>query len=370
LNPPYLTRRGLLLSTVLSACGRTRAPRYQGWLFVGSEAEKGVVVSDLAEFKRVVTIPLGEAPHRMLVCPAGLFAACSGSQALYRIDPARPKVSAKIGLPGQVVATALVGESAVAAVLLDHPAALMTLDLPSGKILSKGPLPAGLTPLTLAVSSDLAAVTAGRRVLRFAPKSGVLLGQTDVGSPPGPIVFRNDGQTILAGLPGTREIVILDAATGGLLNRLPLAIAPQHFCFNRDGGQMFVTGLGLDALVIANPYQNEIDQTISAGHEPGAMAVQAQQNILLVANPSFGNVTLLDIDTRRLAATIAVNGPPGEILVTPDGEYALVVSRDSGDVSVIRLATVLDRKQRTKPVFTVFPTGAGPRSAAIVPFAA
>ena len=117
---------------------------------------------------------------------------------------------------------------------------------------------------------------------------------------PGPILFRNDGLTILAGLPATREIVTLDAATGGLLNRLPLAIAPQHFCFNPDGGQMFVTGSGLDALVIANPYQNEIDQTISAGHQPGAMAVQAQQNILLVANPSSGNVTLLDIDTRRL----------------------------------------------------------------------
>src|SRR5262249_23735189 len=232
-------------------------------------------------------------------------------------------------------------------------------------------LPGGLaSPFGLAVSSDLVAVAAGQRILRFAPKSGALLGQTDVGSAPGPIVFRKDGLTILAGLPGTREIVTLEAASGGLLSRLPLAIAPQHFCFNPDGGQMFVTGAGLDALVIANPYQNEIDQTISAGHEPGAMAVQAQQNILLVANPSLGNVTLLDIDTRPLAATVAVNGPPRDILVTPDGEYALALSQESGDVSVIRLATVLDRKMKTKPVFTVFPTGGRPRSAAIVPNAA
>ena len=367
MNPPDITRRGLLLSIALSACSRPRAPRYQGWLFVGSEAEKGIVVADLAEFKRVITIPLGEAPGRILVCPAGVFAACSGTQTLYRIDPARPKVTAKIGLPGTVAATAVLGQSATAAVLLDRPAALLMVDLSSGKTLTKAPLAAGLAPLALAVSPDMVAVAAGRRILRFSPKSGALLGQTDVGSAPGPILFRNDGLTILAGLPETREIVTLDAATGGLLNRLPLAIAPRHFCFNPDGGQMFVTGSGLDALVIANPYQNEIDQTISAGHEPGAMVVQAQQNILLVANPS--NVTLLDIDTRRLAATVAVNGPPGEILVTPGGEYALAVSQDSGDVSVIRLATVLDRKQRTKPVFTVFPTGAGLRSAAIVPFA-
>jgi DNA-binding beta-propeller fold protein YncE len=367
LNPPDITRRSFLLSIALSACTRPRAPRYQGWLFVGSEAEKGIVVADLAEFKRVIAIPLGEAPRSILVCPAGVFAACSSTQTLYRIDPARPKITAKIGLPGTVAAMALLGESTTAAVLLDRPAALMTIDLASGKTLSKVPLPAGLAPLAVATTPDQVAVAAGRGILRFSPKSGALLGQTDVGSAPGPILFRNDGLTILAGLPETREIVTLDAVTGDLLNRLPLAIAPRHFCFNPDGGQMFVTGSGLDALVIANPYQNEIDQTISAGHEPGAMAVQAQQNILLVANPS--NVTLLNIDTRRLAATVAVNGPPGEILVTPGGEYALAVSQDSGDVSVIRLATVLDRKQRTKPVFTVFPTGGGLRSAAIVPLA-
>jgi DNA-binding beta-propeller fold protein YncE len=367
LNPSDITRRGILLSIALSACGRARAPRYQGWLFVGSEAEKGLVIADLAEFKRVVTIPLGEGPRRILVCRAGVFAACSDTQTLYRIDPARPKVTAKIGLPGTVAATAVIGESATAAILLDRPSALVIVDLPSGKTLAKAPVPAGVAPLALAVSPGMVAIAASRQILRFSPKSGALLGQTDVGSAIGPILFRKDGLTILAGLPETREIVVIDAATGGLVNRLPLAISPRRFCFNPDGGQMFVTGSGLDALVIANPYQNEIDQTISAGHEPGAMAVQAQQNVLLVANPS--NVTLLNIDTRRLAATVAVNGPPGEILVTPGGEYALAVAQDSGDVSVIHLATVLDRKQRTKPVFTVFPTGGGLRSAVIVPFA-
>ena len=359
-----VTRRVLLCAAALAGCARKLAPRYQGWLLVASEAEKGVAVADLAEFKRVLTIPLGEVPGQVLVSKAGVFVTCPEGQALVRIDPVKLKVAGRVNLPGRIIRAELMGQSPVLAVLLDRPAALALVDLASGKIASKSPLPTQGT--TLATSSGMVAVGAGNQLIRFLP---AMAGTTELGSRPGPMLFRSDGKTILVGLPETRELVTLDSASGGLLSRLTLSVAPRHFLFNPDGGQMFITGTGTDALIIANPYQNEVDQTISAGHEPAAMAVQAEQNVLLVSNPSSGNVTLLDIDTRRLAATVTVNGQPGEILVTPGGEYALIVSQDSGEVSVIRLLTVLDRKQRTKPVFTVFPTGPKPRSAAIVPFA-
>jgi hypothetical protein len=53
--------------------------------------------------------------------------------------------------------------------------------------------------------------------------------------------------------------------------------------------------------------------------------------------------------------------------------YALVIDRDSGDVSVVRMSVALDHRagsitlQETKPLFTVFPTGASPQSAEIIP---
>lgn len=103
------------------------------------------------------------------------------------------------------------------------------------------------------------------------------------------------------------------------------------------------------------------------------MAVSAAQNLLLVANPDTGDLTLLDIETRQLAASVHVGDTPGEVLVTPGGEYALIVSRDSGAVSVIRLTTVLNRGENAltargiKPLFTVFPMTTAPGPAIIVP---
>jgi YVTN family beta-propeller protein len=193
-------------------------------------------------------------------------------------------------------------------------------------------------------------------------------GATDVGVPCGVVRFRRDGKTILAGAEVAREIVAIDALSGKLLARLPLPLAPSRFCFNPDGGQMFVTGTGRDALAIVSPFQNEVAETVLAGRTPYGMAVSGRRNLLFVTNPESGDLTILDIETRGVLASVHVGETPGDVLLTPDGEYALVMDRRSGNVSVVRITTVLDRKVKTKPLFTVFPTAAGARSALIVPF--
>jgi YVTN family beta-propeller protein len=104
------------------------------------------------------------------------------------------------------------------------------------------------------------------------------------------------------------------------------------------------------------------------------MAVSESRNLLFVTNLESGDLTILDIDTRSLAASVHVGENPGDVLLTPDGEYALVLDRRTGNVSVVRIATVLGHdpgalgKVRTKPLFTIFPTTADARSAIIVPF--
>jgi YVTN family beta-propeller protein len=98
------------------------------------------------------------------------------------------------------------------------------------------------------------------------------------------------------------------------------------------------------------------------------MAVSESRNLLFVTNPGSGDLTILDIETRGLSASVHIGETPGDILLTPDGEYALVLDQHSGNVSVVRITSVLGRKVKTNPLFTVFPTAADTRSALIVPF--
>lgn len=373
-----VSRRAILAGVMASACARKRGSRYQGWLFVGSGTEKEIAVADLASFRRVASIPLPCVPDQLFQSAGRVYATCREGRTMLEIDVATFHVSHRIEFSGKPVAVRLLPDNSAVLVLTAGPDALLTVDLANRRVAARLSLPG--TPGDLDVNGRLAATTipAANSVLRIFldGSSGTpgleIAGGTDVGVSCGAVRFRRDGKTILAGAVAAREIVALDARSGKFLTRMPLPVSPSHFCFNADGGQMFVTGNGEDVLAIVSPFQNQVAETILAGRTPYAMAVSERRNMLFVTNPGSGDLTILDIETRSVSASVHVGETPGDVLLTPDGEYALVLDQRSGNVSVVRIATVLDYKPKTNsppaPLFTVFPSVADARSAIIVPF--
>jgi YVTN family beta-propeller protein len=199
---------------------------------------------------------------------------------------------------------------------------------------------------------------------------------------PSLIHFQLDGAQIIAGSHPDRAVTIFNTASGKTVVRLALAIAPRHFCQDVTGGQLYVTGDGMDAVAIIYPYETEIGQTILAGHAPGAMAVtQGASPLLLVANTDSDRITALDVNTMGfVTAVVNVGQEPCGIVTTPggqpDSQYALVLNRKSGDVAVIRSYSLnrggpfKEPLKKPTPVFTMIPVGEKPVAAAIVPWGA
>ena len=298
---------------------------------------------------------------------------CPEGRTLFEVDPENFRIAGRIVFPGPVVACAVCpGESRIA-VLTDQPAALHLVDPLDRRLIGRISLPGA--PTRLDVSADQAAVAIGNAVIILSLKEGRIASTTGLGLVPGVLRLHPVAKLALVGAADRNQIVTLDSGSGSLLARLPLAFTPARFCFNNDAGQMFVTGGTGDQIAIVSPWQSVVEQTIVAGRTPYGMAVGELngQNLLFVTNPDSGDLTIFDIDTRRHASSVHVGGKPGEVLLTPDGEYALTVDRESGEVAVVRIATVLDRKTNAgpapmvKPLFTIFPTGQLPQSAAIVP---
>jgi YVTN family beta-propeller protein len=95
------------------------------------------------------------------------------------------------------------------------------------------------------------------------------------------------------------------------------------------------------------------------------MAESPASNYLFVANAGSGEVTILDIETRRLLAVVPVGREPACIGLTPDQQYALVPNRASGDVAIIRVGSVAAKRTRSAPLFTMIPVGSRPVSVAV-----
>ena len=159
--------------------------------------------------------------------------------------------------------------------------------------------------------------------------------------------------------------------------RLPLSIAPKEFCFTADGGHLYVTGDGMDAVVSVFPYRTEVWETLLAGHAPGAMAIAETDGRRLICwwrIPMPIRVTVLDVETGKLVALVQVGSEPRQIVITPDNEYALVLNEKSGDMAVIRIFSLGGnqvggervKRYKSAPLFTMIPVGERPVSAAVV----
>jgi len=130
--------------------------------------------------------------------------------------------------------------------------------------------------------------------------------------------------------------------------------------------------------VVVFPYYTPyVAETVLAGHAPAAMASTFSvppwvPQYLFVANPKSGDVSILDITARSVIAVTPVGAEPGQIILTPDDQYALVLNQGSGDMAVLRLANIMRaasdfRRSRKGPIFMMIPVGSKPVSAAILP---
>lgn len=369
MNPPYVSRRALLVSALAAAgCAPKKGTPYAGYCFVANQEARSVAIVDLIGFRSLRTVPLGDSPSAVLAHPkqTGALVLAPGGGTVYEIDAASLAISRRARAGNQAVGMRLAPAGDALWVLFRDPAALVELPLDSLQPRRRVRLPA--PPDDFDLSSDRRAAVVSRQgsaVTLVSLDHAVIERTMALPVEPTSVRFRPDGRQVLAASRPDRSVTILDTPTGKTIVRLPLPMEPRHFCYNSDNGQLFVTGDGMDAVAIIYPYQTDVAETVLAGHAPSGMAVT--DSYLLVANPQTNSVTVLDIDTDfKLVAVVRVGNAPQEIVVTPDQQYALVLNQGSGDLAVIRIAALAARRYKSGPLFTMIPVGAGPVSAAVV----
>jgi DNA-binding beta-propeller fold protein YncE len=384
-HPPsrraFLATAGIVAGSAFSACSQQRAKRYRAWLFMASAAEKAIDIADLAEFKHSGSIPLGGVPNQVLSARGKLYVVCSAERTIVRINPFNRRITGRIAAGGTIAGAVVTSDGAFLALALSQPSAIVLIDTATDAITHRVPLPHPAQSIA-GSAKQVAALLDSGDIARVSVPEGALLGITSSGgASPTAIDYRKDGGTLFVASPETREIVSFDATSGAMLARLPVPIRPARFCTDGTGGQVFITGADLDArLVIFSPYQNQIDETFYAGHSLFGMAVAPVWNLLFLSNPDAGDVTIVNIETRKIVSSVSMGGKPREILIaaSPDGktpeEYAFVVDSETGDVSVIHIPVVLHKSgdafisEPPKPVFAVIRSGARPQSAVIIPY--
>jgi DNA-binding beta-propeller fold protein YncE len=366
---PISRRNFVLGSAGAIACGRQKATGFPGYAFVANGAGRSVSVVDLASFRVWRHIRLDAAPSAVVPHPGAPRVIVLGSSPgkIYEIDGPRLEVTRRAETGGTAVGMRLAPSSDAVWVLTRDPASLVEFPLeslhPRRRIRFASP------PDDFDLSRDGRAAVISRsaqKMLVLSLSGSAVERSFTTAAEPSIVRFRFDGTHVLAGSRAGRSVTIFETASGKTVVKLPLPVEPRHFAFTPDGGQLFITGDGMDAVVIVFPYSTEVWETILAGRAPGAMAVNDNPLYLLVSNPSTDSVTVLDIETRKLVAVANVGRQPGHIQITPDRQYALVLNEGSADLAVIRIPALQARRYKSAPLFTMIPVGPHPVGAAVV----
>jgi len=351
------------LGAGLAACGGNRRRTSRGYAFVATRASKAIAVVDLTAFAVRTRISLPAAPATLIAHPTQhlLYAALPETQTLEEIDSKRWKLTRKVKLPGKLTAMRFSPGAERIWALISDPPLLVPIDTVDLQARQPIPLPAQPASFDLSPRDPAACVGLLDGSIVFADlKTGRVSKPRHISTELGVVRFRSDGKQVIAADKAERLLSILDASSGELMTQLPLPLRPDNVCFKPDGGQLFLTGEGRDAVVIAYPYRTEVAQTNLSGRAPGAMAASMDPDYLFVANPGAGSVTIFDLATQRVVAVTAVGVEPFQIVVTPDQQFALVLNRGNGDLAVIRIDAIKPGRAKSAPLFTMIPVGAEP----------
>jgi YVTN family beta-propeller protein len=367
------SRRHLLAITAglpWAACRREKNPGLRAYAFVANQEGKALAVADLSAFAVTRHIRLDDQPTAVAAPAASpfVFALTPGSGTLHRISVEQLQFQAKLRVAPSAWNMRLSPDQKFLYVLCAQQRKLVRVALDRFAIDQEIALPGVPSDFDLASYLPYAAVsfgTEGRFALidLGARRAGPV---KDLGSEVGAVRFQTNGRALLVANRGARTLEAYQTASGRKIVELPLSLRPDQLCFSADGGQLFVTGEGSDAVCVVYPYHTpQVAETVLAGRQPGAMAASADPAFLFVTNPSSGQVSILNIRDRKVIAAVGVGAEPGHIVVTPDSQYALVLNQKSGDMAVLRVDRITRNRQKSASLFTMIPVGSKPVAAAV-----
>jgi DNA-binding beta-propeller fold protein YncE len=376
-----LTRRSLVFGGLgaMLGCARKKAKGFSGYAFIANQEGGAVAAVDLEVFAVARHIRVDGAPTDVVARPlrARVYALTPENGTVHELDSSNLTFARKLRVAHSAITMRLSPTTPTLYVLCSEPRQVVAVAL--NTLRAEWSLPLAADPVDFDVSRDgaLLAVSHGASqsisIIDAARQQAlpIIHAGGDIGS----VRFRSDSRQLIAANLSERLLSFFQTHDRRLIVNLPLAVRPDRLCFKADGGELFVTGEGMDAVVVVEPYYTpQVAQTVLAGHNPGAMAASNSDSpgYLFVANPQAGDVSTLDVVTKEVVGVTPVGTKPSYITITPDDQYALVLNEASGDMAVIRIPNVTravtqqKRWEKKGPLFMLIPVGSKPVSAAIV----
>lgn len=168
---------------------------------------------------------------------------------------------------------------------------------------------------------------------------------------PAAVSASKDGTRLFVANADAKQIAVVDAANGKVLQAVPLPAEPTGVVLSPDGKRVYVTCAAPRSTVCwIEADSGRVIDSIPVGHTAIGPAVSPDGTRLYVCNRFNDSLSVIDLERRREVARVPVGREPIAAAVTPDGKSVYVASHlplDRADLSdVAATVTVVDAASR------------------------
>ena len=183
-------------------------------------------------------------------------------------------------------------------------------------------------------------------------------GQTVLAVAPDPVALavsrtRNEVYALSKGLPGAKgSVAVIDAATNRVVKTIPAGKTPSALAMDAPDERLYVANTGSNSVSVIDLRARAVVGVIGTGEVPGAVAVSPDNTTLAVANTQAGSITLYEIGSKPLPQRRAsFAGCPGarSLAIQPDSSKLFVACSAGRQVMVVGLRAASSTRMHGLP---------------------
>ena len=141
-------------------------------------------------------------------------------------------------------------------------------------------------------------------------------------------------------------VSVIDTTRAQVVATLPVASGPHGMAAAPDGRRIYVSGDNSSHVSVIDTAADRVVQTIEVGRSPHGLALTPDGITLLVAVNGEDQVVFIDPATQRAVGSVSV-AKPHTIAVRPDGVLAYVASQDPRGFAIVGVDLVTRKVVRT-----------------------
>jgi YVTN family beta-propeller protein len=161
-------------------------------------------------------------------------------------------------------------------------------------------------------------------------------------SDPEQLAVSADGKRLYVASEDTGQGIVLDAADGHVLAKLPVGGEPEGVTLSPDGRHVYMSSEGDHHVAVIDTAANRVVATLKVGERPRFTEFSDDGSLAFVSGENDGSITVIDARTLRVLRTIRLQGPltrPVGMVVSHDGKRLYAVTGRGRNLLELDIAT-------------------------------